>query len=220
MFRFNRTGPSAPIEELPSSSDLASRRAKLDNERLSRRQVLKKMGIMSGVAVLALLSVDDLARMAAKQLASSCGDSEVASAVARQLRSAGLAYAEAIDDPRNQYWTAVDCQDRTDAALLGALTDKLKADLKAAAKDAIKQCSRDTPGDSQGVTDCFKEWVAQNGGLTGGAGTAEWIKVKQYLECSYLLCDSGHEGSKCCKYGDAQMNRGCMSPGHEFPVGQ
>jgi len=114
MFKKNpQPQPSPALEEPASSTELVSRRAKLEDERMSRRQALRKVGILSGVAVLALVSVDDLARLAAKQLAAHSGDSEVAGSVAKSLRGAGVAFAAGNpNDPFGpkfgEYWADAD----------------------------------------------------------------------------------------------------------------
>lgn len=113
MFKKNpQPQPSPALEEPVSSTELISRRAKLEDERMSRRQALRKMGILSGVAVLALVSVDDLARLASKQLATNAGNLEVAGAVAKGLRNAGVAFADP-NTPADPYAPSLtDCQER------------------------------------------------------------------------------------------------------------
>ena len=81
------------IEEFHASADTASLRARLESERMSRRQALRKMGVMSGVAVFALISADDLARLAATKLRENEATRGIGETLAKDLRSAGIAFA-------------------------------------------------------------------------------------------------------------------------------
>lgn len=62
--------------------------------KMSRRAVLSKVGLQFGAAALLALSVDDLARKVTQTIAARNKDSEVAQAVAREFKSAGIAFAE------------------------------------------------------------------------------------------------------------------------------
>jgi len=98
MFKKNPQPQSSPaLEEPASSTELVSRRAKLEDERMSRRQALRKMGILSGVAVLSLISIDDLARLATQRLADSNAQSNIARSLAKDFRDAGVAFADTHD---------------------------------------------------------------------------------------------------------------------------
>jgi hypothetical protein len=66
---------------------------RLERERLSRREALKKIGITSAMATFALFSVDDLARIAGNALQRNSNDNRIAKQLASELRSAGLAFA-------------------------------------------------------------------------------------------------------------------------------
>ena len=90
----NHNPKSSPaIEEFHASADTASLRARLESERMSRRQALRKMGIMSGVAIFALISTDDLARLAATKLRENEATRGIGETLAKDLRSAGIAFA-------------------------------------------------------------------------------------------------------------------------------
>lgn len=74
-----------------------TRQEKLERERLTRRAALAKLGLRAGAAVLAALSVEDLARMASKELQRRSGDNAVANAVAKEFKNAGVAFASSSD---------------------------------------------------------------------------------------------------------------------------
>lgn len=67
--------------------------AEIEKERITRRVALRKFGFGAGMAALMALSVDDLARMAARKLEQHAGDNQVASAVAKEFKNAGIAFA-------------------------------------------------------------------------------------------------------------------------------
>lgn len=60
---------------------------------LSRRQALKKLGITSTMAVAAMFSVDDLARLVGKAMEQRARDNKVVEQVAREFQQAGIAMA-------------------------------------------------------------------------------------------------------------------------------
>lgn len=66
---------------------------KFERERMSRRAALRKIGITSGMAVFALFSVDDLARMVGKAMERRAGDNKIADQIAREFQQAGIARA-------------------------------------------------------------------------------------------------------------------------------
>lgn len=67
----------------------ASSLGKLNEEKLSRRAALRRIGMTGGIAVLGLLTVDDLARVAAKKLE----QNELTRGIAKDFKSAGVAFA-------------------------------------------------------------------------------------------------------------------------------
>lgn len=206
MFKKNhKPKPLAATEEDTSSSDLVSQRAKLENERMSRRQALRKMGVMSGVAVVALLSVDDLARLAAKQLASSGGDSELASSVAKSLRSAGIAFAAGGDPNITPPFpepgaNVVDCGARCLRAaknhLVNNLTDKgvwTNADQYCKNKYSVT-IGGTTVTNSFGVDHCVLE------NLLDSNAVDSWIvdQTGPFLDCCREQCHNNKEGTGSC----------------------
>jgi len=201
--------PSPALEEPASSTDLVSRRAKLEDERMSRRQALRKMGILSGVAVLALVSVDDLARLAAKQLAAHSGDSEVAGSVAKSLKSAGVAFADPNDpiDPGSNSFSLTDCRERcllaaanfmeVDASARGATTPvgSVSGGLKTGqVAGLITYCKSNYPTVSGG------NWSPYLNCLVSGLDVATQghyePSLGKFLNCCYGYCDAGTDNSQ------------------------
>ncbi len=66
---------------------------RFERGQVSRRAALKKMGITTGMAVFALFSVDDLARMVGREMERRERDSRVAEQIAREFSEAGIAMA-------------------------------------------------------------------------------------------------------------------------------
>lgn len=89
MLDANET-PKVPQAEV---TDLPTKRQQFEKERMTRRAALRKIGIMSGVAAVALLSTDDLARMAANQLQQHGETKAIGDKLAKDFRSAGVAFA-------------------------------------------------------------------------------------------------------------------------------
>ena len=67
--------------------------ARMERERMTRRAVLAKAGLRFGLGALALLSVDDLARMVGKHMEQQAKQNALVDSVTRELRGAGLAFA-------------------------------------------------------------------------------------------------------------------------------
>lgn len=86
-----------PLSESGASSQGETRKVQFEQERISRRAALRKLGFGAGMAALLALSADDLARMAAVRLKQRAGDSRVADQIAREFRNVGIAFA----DPSN-----------------------------------------------------------------------------------------------------------------------
>ena len=88
MLKFSKL---AAIAKATTRTEMASTPAldKLNEEKLSRRAALRRIGMTSGIAVLGLLTVDDLARVAAKKLE----QNELTRGIAQDFKSAGIAFA-------------------------------------------------------------------------------------------------------------------------------
>ncbi len=65
----------------------------IEQERLTRRQALRKLGFGAGLSAIMLLGADDLARMVGRRLQQMEGDNKVAEQIAKEFRSAGVAFA-------------------------------------------------------------------------------------------------------------------------------
>jgi hypothetical protein len=76
-----------------STTDGSIIRETFEKQRITRRQALRKFGITSAMVTFAMFSVDDLARMVGGVMERNAGDNGLATQVARELRSAGVAAA-------------------------------------------------------------------------------------------------------------------------------
>ncbi len=65
----------------------------VEQERLTRRAALRKLGFGAGLSAFMLLGVDDLARMVGTKMAQMDGDNKVAGQIAKEFQSAGVAMA-------------------------------------------------------------------------------------------------------------------------------
>ena len=79
-------------------SEAAAARAKFEQEKMSRRAALRKIGLTSGMALFGMLAVDDFARLALRGLQQHKETQAVAETVAQELRSSGVAFAADGDD--------------------------------------------------------------------------------------------------------------------------
>lgn len=66
---------------------------RVEQEKLTRRAALRKLGFGAGMAAFALLGVDDLARMVGKRMERMAGDNKVAEQVAKEFQAVGVASA-------------------------------------------------------------------------------------------------------------------------------
>ena len=87
--------------------DIEARRVRFENERMTRRGALRKFGFMAGMAVFATLSVDDLARIAAKKMQEQEATKGIGDTLAKEFRAAGVVLAN--DDPGNPNPYLSDC---------------------------------------------------------------------------------------------------------------
>lgn len=107
QFWFKGMRPNVNVEAQPqkaqpqdsSGGDIQARRARLESERMTRRQALKKMGVMTGVAVLGLVTADDLARLAASALKEQKATRAIGDAIGRDFYKAGVAFADDMPNP-------------------------------------------------------------------------------------------------------------------------
>ncbi len=66
----------------------------VEQERLTRRAALRKLGFGAGLSAFMLLGVDDLARMVGKEMERRAGDNKVAGQIAKEFQSAGVSLAD------------------------------------------------------------------------------------------------------------------------------
>lgn len=71
---------------------------KVEQERLTRRAALRKMGYTSSIALFSMFAVDDLARMAIKQMEQHRETRQIAETVAKEFKNSGIALANSISD--------------------------------------------------------------------------------------------------------------------------
>ncbi len=87
------------IPSEPTATDSATPKwDKVEQERLTRRAALRKMGYTSGIAMFSLFAVDDLARMAIKKMEQHKETRQIAEAVAREFKNSGIALAGPYDE--------------------------------------------------------------------------------------------------------------------------
>ena len=67
---------------------------RVEQEKMTRRAALRKLGFGAGMAAFALLGVDDLARMVGKRMERMAGDNKVAEQVAKEFQGMGVALAD------------------------------------------------------------------------------------------------------------------------------
>ncbi len=65
-----------------------------EQERLTRRAALRKLGFGAGLSAFMLLGVDDLARMVGTKMAQMDSDNKTAEQIAKEFQSAGVAMAD------------------------------------------------------------------------------------------------------------------------------
>lgn len=89
--------------ETPMTAEAAQR---VEQEKLTRRATLRKLGFGAGLAAFSLLGVDDFARMVGQRLQRNAHDNKTAMAVAKEFQSAGIALA---DNPSGTYVLSPAC---------------------------------------------------------------------------------------------------------------
>ena len=66
---------------------------RVEQEKMTRRAALRKLGFGAGFAAFSLLGADDLARIVGKRLERMAGDNKIAEQIAREFQGAGIAMA-------------------------------------------------------------------------------------------------------------------------------
>ena len=73
--------------------------AQIEAEKMSRRQVLGRVGFLAGAAAVAALTTDDLARLVGREMQKRAGDNKVINQVAKEFQNAGIAIAQGPPPP-------------------------------------------------------------------------------------------------------------------------
>jgi hypothetical protein len=92
----------AKVESQEGSESLSS----AEKAKLTRRQALARFGFQAGAAAVAALTADDLLRKVGEEMQKRAGDSEVANAVAKEFKNAGVVFADVADvvsDTNSEY---------------------------------------------------------------------------------------------------------------------
>lgn len=84
------TDPTENEPTAPMDLDTARR---VEQEKLTRRAALRKLGFGAGMGAFMLLGVDDFARMVGKRMERMAGDNKAAETVAKEFQGAGVAFA-------------------------------------------------------------------------------------------------------------------------------
>ena len=83
---------SNPNTEQSKTMDVQTAQ-RVEQEKMTRRAALRKLGFGAGLAAFSLLGVDDLARLVGQRMDRMAGDSKVAEQVAKEFQQAGVAFA-------------------------------------------------------------------------------------------------------------------------------
>jgi len=78
-----------------SNQELAEARERFEQERMTRRSALRKIGVTTSIALFGMFAVDDLARLAVRKLEEHKETRGIAETVAREFKTSGVAFAAA-----------------------------------------------------------------------------------------------------------------------------
>ena len=84
--------------EQTETMDLATAQ-RVEQDKITRRAALRKLGFGAGMAAFGLLGVDDFARMVGKRMERMAGDNKVAEQVAKEFQNAGVVMADSPGYP-------------------------------------------------------------------------------------------------------------------------
>ncbi len=98
---------AAPVSDTPKWD-------KVEQERLTRRAALRKMGYTSGIALFSMFAVDDLARMAIKKMEQHKETRQIAETVAKEFKNSGIAFANSTSN-----YTPTCCTSNLDCSCCG-----------------------------------------------------------------------------------------------------
>jgi hypothetical protein len=84
--------PVTNVEAQPSSP-IVEAKTSYEQQAMTRRQALGRLGFLAGAAAVAALGVDDLTRLVGKEMQKRAGDDKTARKVAQEFANAGVAFA-------------------------------------------------------------------------------------------------------------------------------
>lgn len=164
-------------------SEAAAARAKFEQEKMSRRAALRKIGLTSGMALFGMFAVDDLARLALRGLQQHKETQAVAETVAQELRSSGVAFA--ADGDGSDYYDGGPCTPEEASLPSCAGGRKLRHKDKVACASCVSvekncsdlatqtkaQCYADAKGDQGHLTFCDTIYTGQLSGCLSYASS-------------------------------------------------
>ena len=173
---------TAKPKTVPASPDL------LDQEKLTRRAALRRIGMTSGIAVLGLLTIDDLARVSAKKLE----QHELTRGIAKDFKSAGVAFADTLGG--GGYGDDYDeCERNEVGAIVWLAAGQCKPKPKPIPipDSCINGVDGERPDCNQCASDYYRacEKKAWKKGLIGGAAASEVCRHANTL-CQAVTCSA------------------------------
>ena len=87
------SNPNTEQSETTSQTMDVQTAQRIEQEKLTRRSALRKLGFGAGMAAFALLGVDDMARMVGQRMERMAKDNRVAEQVAKEFQGMGVASA-------------------------------------------------------------------------------------------------------------------------------
>ena len=105
---------------------------RVEQDKMTRRAALRKLGFGAGMAAFALLGVDDLARMVGQRMERMAGDNKVAEQVAKEFQGMGVVsaapapyyYSPACQACEQHYQNCVECTSNPNYGALGTSLQK------------------------------------------------------------------------------------------------
>lgn len=117
--------------------DVQAARKRFEQQKMTRRQALRKMGVMSATAVIGVLTIDDLARISAAKMQEHKATKAIGDSLAKEFGAAGVAFADASSPTSSDQCNPdggppVDCLDAAERAHCYCVQD---------AKDSNPECA-------------------------------------------------------------------------------
>lgn len=189
-----------PNNELPEEGnpqEISQKRERFENERMNRREALRRLGIAAGTAVFSLVTIDDLARLSADKLKEHQVTRGIGEKLAVEFRNAGVAFAIpypscGMTPAQTGFITC--CQDRCDSAVLDAIIDEFGPTHPEEISGCFSTCMTSFPGQPEAQVDCIRECVIPK--LPSGVA----LRVHNYLICCDSHCLMELEGRDYCTF--------------------